>query len=151
MFDCVMSLFTSLGYFANPAENVTVLHNVATALTPGGTLVVDYLNVSHAERTLVAEERVEKGRFTRRRCRCSGSKTGKSSRAGLCATTCDAPAARTFTDGGHSLSGPPLSSSPCVRAGSRSHDRHLLTRVSWRSSVAGPKKAKAWTHRAGPD
>ncbi len=59
-YDYVVSLFTSLGYFDDPAENLTVLRNVATALKPGGTLVVDYLNVRHAERRLVPEETVER-------------------------------------------------------------------------------------------
>lgn len=57
-YDYVVSLFTSLGYFDDPSENLTVLNNVATALRPGGTLVVDYLNVRHAEDRLVPEETV---------------------------------------------------------------------------------------------
>lgn len=59
-YDYVVSLFTSLGYFDDPAENVTVLNNVAAALKPEGTLVVDYLNVRHAEQRLVPEETIER-------------------------------------------------------------------------------------------
>jgi len=59
-YDYVFSLFTSLGYFDDPGENLAVLNNVATALKAGGTLVVDYLNVRHAEQRVVAEETVER-------------------------------------------------------------------------------------------
>ena len=59
-YDYVVSLFTSLGYFDELAENLTVLKNVAMALKPGGTLVVDYLNVRHAEGRLVPHETVER-------------------------------------------------------------------------------------------
>jgi SAM-dependent methyltransferase len=55
-FDCVLSLFTSFGYFDDPADNVTVVHNVARALKPGGRVVLDYLNSRQAETRLTPEE-----------------------------------------------------------------------------------------------
>jgi SAM-dependent methyltransferase len=54
-YDCVVNLFTSLGYFEDPADNVTVIRNVAESLKPGGTFIIDYLNVRHAESHLAAD------------------------------------------------------------------------------------------------
>jgi SAM-dependent methyltransferase len=65
-FDYVFSLFTSFGYFDNPAENLRVVDNIATALRPGGTFVLDYLNVQHAEAHLVSEEVIVRERVTYR-------------------------------------------------------------------------------------
>ncbi len=48
-FDYVFSLFTSFGYFEQPAEHVTVLHHIATSLKAGGVLVLDYLNIHYAD------------------------------------------------------------------------------------------------------
>jgi SAM-dependent methyltransferase len=56
IFDHVLNLFTSFGYFDDPADDVTVVHNIASALKPGGTLVLDYLNVVRAEAHLTPEE-----------------------------------------------------------------------------------------------
>ncbi len=36
-FDYVLSLFTSFGYFDDPAEHLTVSHNIAKSLKAGGT------------------------------------------------------------------------------------------------------------------
>jgi len=55
-FDCVFSFFTSFGYFDHAAEHLAVVRNMATALRPSGTLVLDYLNVPYAETHLVPEE-----------------------------------------------------------------------------------------------
>jgi SAM-dependent methyltransferase len=57
-FDYVFNLFTSFGYFADPADHLTVARNIATALTPGGTLVLDYVNVRRAEADLVPDEAI---------------------------------------------------------------------------------------------
>lgn len=54
----ILSLFTSFGYFEDPAEHVTVIHNMATALAAGGRVVLDYLNVDYVERHLTAEEEI---------------------------------------------------------------------------------------------
>src|SRR5262245_9361388 len=55
-FDYVFNLFTSFGYFADPQEHSIVARNMANALRPGGTLVLDYLNVRYAQSHLVGEE-----------------------------------------------------------------------------------------------
>ena len=55
-FDRVLSLFTSFGYFDDPADHVTVLHNIATALRPGGMVVLDYLNSVYVDRHLRADD-----------------------------------------------------------------------------------------------
>jgi SAM-dependent methyltransferase len=61
VFDYVFSLFTSFGYFEDPRDHVTVIRNIARSLTAGGTLVLDYLNVHHAGRNLIAGEAVSRG------------------------------------------------------------------------------------------
>ncbi len=60
-FDYVFSLFTSFGYFDDRRDHVTVIRNIARSLRAGGTLVLDYLNVHHAEKGLVASEIVTRG------------------------------------------------------------------------------------------
>jgi SAM-dependent methyltransferase len=56
VFDYVFNFFTSFGYFENATEHVTVVRNMAASLRPGGRLVLDYLNVRHAEAHLTPEE-----------------------------------------------------------------------------------------------
>jgi SAM-dependent methyltransferase len=56
IFDYVFNFFTSFGYFEDASEHVTVVRNMARALRPGGRLVLDYLNVRHAEARLTPEE-----------------------------------------------------------------------------------------------
>ena len=60
LFDSILNLFTSFGYFDDPSDHLAVVHNIASALRPGGTLIVDYLNVLYAEVHLVAAEVVER-------------------------------------------------------------------------------------------
>ena len=55
-FDYVFNFFTSFGYFEEPGEHLAVVRNMATSLRPGGRLVLDYLNVRHAEARLTSEE-----------------------------------------------------------------------------------------------
>jgi SAM-dependent methyltransferase len=55
-FDYVFNFFTSFGYFDEPDEHLAVVRNMATSLRPGGRLVLDYLNVRHAEASLTSEE-----------------------------------------------------------------------------------------------
>jgi SAM-dependent methyltransferase len=55
-FAVVLNLFTSFGYFDDPAENALVLSGVHKHLTEGGCLIVDYLNVHQVVKDLVAEE-----------------------------------------------------------------------------------------------
>jgi SAM-dependent methyltransferase len=59
-FDCVFSLFTSFGYFDDPAEDLTVVRNIERSLKADGRLVLDYLNVRDAERHLRPEETIER-------------------------------------------------------------------------------------------
>jgi SAM-dependent methyltransferase len=60
-FNHVLNLFTSFGYFADPADNVSVIHNIASSLKEEGTLILDYLNVHQAVNSLRPEETVERG------------------------------------------------------------------------------------------
>ena len=58
-FDYVFNFFTSFGYFKSDQENHKVIRNIYQALKPGGSLVLDYLNVAYSEERLVAEEAKE--------------------------------------------------------------------------------------------
>lgn len=58
-FDCVVSLFTSFGYFDDPVDHHAVVDNIARALRPGGRVVLDYLNIASVEPRLVPEEIAE--------------------------------------------------------------------------------------------
>ena len=58
-FDYVFNFFTSFGYFRNEEENNKVIRNICHSLKPGGTLVLDYLNVAWSEERLVPEETKE--------------------------------------------------------------------------------------------
>ncbi|TDB91850.1 class I SAM-dependent methyltransferase [Micromonospora fluostatini] len=40
-YDLVVSMYTSFGYFTDPAQNQLVLHNVRRSLVPGGRLLLD--------------------------------------------------------------------------------------------------------------
>ncbi|WP_126427700.1 class I SAM-dependent methyltransferase [Brevibacillus marinus] len=52
-FDIVVNLFTSFGYFATDEENNRVVRNMATALKPGGEVVIDYLNPDYVKNHLI--------------------------------------------------------------------------------------------------
>ena len=43
LFDLVLSMFTSFGYFDDKGEDVTVLENIFTSLRPGGAFLIDVL------------------------------------------------------------------------------------------------------------
>jgi SAM-dependent methyltransferase len=47
------NFFTSFGYFKSERENYNAIRTISNALKPGGTLVLDYLNVHYAEDHLV--------------------------------------------------------------------------------------------------
>ena len=55
----IFSFFTSLGYF-NDEENLKVAQNIATALRPGGIVVIDYLNVHTALKKITPFEVVKR-------------------------------------------------------------------------------------------
>ena len=50
-FDAVLNLWTAFGYFADEAEDARVLAAVGRALRPGGSLLLDTLNVLRLART----------------------------------------------------------------------------------------------------
>jgi SAM-dependent methyltransferase len=70
-FDHVFSLFTSFGYFEDPADHLTVIRNMAASLRAGGGLVLDYMNARHAERYLTSNEIIRRDRVTYRLTRWS--------------------------------------------------------------------------------
>lgn len=59
LFDYVFSFFTSFGYFEDPCDDYKVIRNIAATLTPGGTLLLDYINSPYAEKKLLADEEKE--------------------------------------------------------------------------------------------
>lgn len=58
-FDYILNLFTSFGYFADTTENLKVLGNVKEALEPGGTFVLDFMNVGSVIPALVPYQEKE--------------------------------------------------------------------------------------------
>ena len=58
-FDVVLNLFTSFGYFETRQENMQVVKNMHNTLKPGGTLVIDYLNMHYTQQHLVCREQKE--------------------------------------------------------------------------------------------
>jgi SAM-dependent methyltransferase len=55
-FDYVFNFFTSFGYFENAGDHEAVARNMAAALRDNGRLVLDYLNVRHADAHLTPHE-----------------------------------------------------------------------------------------------
>ncbi|HSL21446.1 MAG TPA: class I SAM-dependent methyltransferase [Vicinamibacterales bacterium] len=51
-FDLIVNLFTSFGYFEDPADDVRVLRNMHEALRPGGALVIDVMGKEVLARVL---------------------------------------------------------------------------------------------------
>lgn len=58
-FDYVFNFFTSFGYFNNADDDNKVVRNIVTALKPGGSLVMDYINADYAEKRLTPSEEKE--------------------------------------------------------------------------------------------
>jgi len=52
-FDAVINMFTSFGYFLHDRHHVLTLQNVARALRPGGSLLLDYFNSTWVRANLV--------------------------------------------------------------------------------------------------
>ncbi len=62
-FDTVVNLFTSFGYFADDADHLAALREVARVLAPGGRFALDFLNAPAVRSGLVPrDERVVGGR-----------------------------------------------------------------------------------------
>ncbi|RYY40410.1 MAG: class I SAM-dependent methyltransferase [Chitinophagaceae bacterium] len=55
-FDYTFNFFTSFGYFATRREHDDALRTMARSIHPGGTLLIDYLNVHYVEDRLVHNE-----------------------------------------------------------------------------------------------
>ena len=55
-FDYAFNFFTSFGYFRTRREHDDAVRTIVNSLTPGGTLMFDYLNVHYAEDHLVHNE-----------------------------------------------------------------------------------------------
>ncbi|MFC8860357.1 class I SAM-dependent methyltransferase [[Kitasatospora] papulosa] len=60
-FDVVLNMFTSFGYFEDPADNTQVLRNMHTCLTPGGTLVLDLAGKELLARKVTPPKVVQRG------------------------------------------------------------------------------------------
>jgi SAM-dependent methyltransferase len=63
MFDFVLNLFTSFGYFYDDNENRVALEQMATCLKPGGTLILDHINASRVRRTLIERSESRTGQY----------------------------------------------------------------------------------------
>jgi len=55
-FDAILNLFTSIGYFEDPEDNVRVLKSVHSYLNENGTLVIDFLNQHKVINELIVKE-----------------------------------------------------------------------------------------------
>lgn len=51
-FDCALSVFTSFGYFQDPADDLRLLENVYASLRPGGKLLMDLSGKEVVEKAL---------------------------------------------------------------------------------------------------
>lgn len=55
-FDCVLNLFTSIGYFDDEEENIRTFRSLAVSCKSGGTVVIDFMNTAKVISELVPEE-----------------------------------------------------------------------------------------------
>jgi SAM-dependent methyltransferase len=77
-FSLVANLFTSFGYFQGDAENAHVLSEMARVLVPGGRVVIDHVNRTRLEATLVpCDTRVGEGYRMKQRRRICGNRVIK--------------------------------------------------------------------------
>ncbi|MFH8369735.1 class I SAM-dependent methyltransferase [Streptomyces sp. NPDC018031] len=60
-FDVVLNMFTSFGYFADPADNARVLSTMHGCLAPGGTLLLDLAGKELLARKVVPPKVVRRG------------------------------------------------------------------------------------------
>ncbi len=64
VFDGILNLFTSFGYFEAPEDQVQVLKQARTHLKTGGFFVLDFLNLGYAQHNMVSQEDVSRGHIT---------------------------------------------------------------------------------------
>ena len=69
VFDLVLNLFTSFGYFSGDEENEQVVREMARVLVTGGVLVIDHIHRERLLRDLVPEDVREEGGLVIRQCR----------------------------------------------------------------------------------
>jgi SAM-dependent methyltransferase len=55
-FDFILNLFTSFGYFEQDADNFKTIQAIKSALQPGGTLILDFMNTEKVIQNLVPHE-----------------------------------------------------------------------------------------------
>ncbi len=55
-FDYIFNFFTSFGYFERKAHNEAVMNAIRESLVPKGRVIIDFLNVRKAVRTLIPKE-----------------------------------------------------------------------------------------------
>ncbi|WP_236239470.1 class I SAM-dependent methyltransferase [Streptomyces sp. CC228A] len=60
-FDAVLNLFTSFGYFEDPADNARVMRTMYRCLAPGGTLVLDLAGKELLARKVTPPKVVQRG------------------------------------------------------------------------------------------
>lgn len=60
-FDVVLNMFTSFGYFEDPADNTQVLRNMHRCLAPGGTLLLDLAGKELLARKVTPPKVVRRG------------------------------------------------------------------------------------------
>jgi len=60
-FDVVLNMFTSFGYFEDPADNTEVLRNMHRCLAPGGTLLLDLAGKELLARKVTPPKVVQRG------------------------------------------------------------------------------------------
>jgi SAM-dependent methyltransferase len=60
-FDLALNLYTSFGYFADPAQDLAALRGLRAALKPGGSLVLETTGKETASRDFTAGESFERG------------------------------------------------------------------------------------------
>jgi SAM-dependent methyltransferase len=63
-FDCVVNLFTSIGYFEEYNDNFLVFENVYAALKPSGIFVVDFFNAEKVKRSIKPQYTEQRGEIT---------------------------------------------------------------------------------------
>ncbi len=62
-FEAAVSLFTSLGYFEQRADDLAIMQGVNRALVAGGRFLIDYLNADAVRRALEPVTEITRGRY----------------------------------------------------------------------------------------